>query len=246
MENRAQTWVPDPHNGADLSAGDNTTQYINPQLASPFYNGRLPPEIVGLIFEQMMSPDNVPGPKPQPSGHAEHDFCFRHDHGPCSDEPNMDELNDHTTSEVIPAETQDGSAGPNAPPQALHSRPIPAITRRHENGFDWHRPEVVNRQIFPQIRFLESCRRVYIEAIRFLARHKEAIIWQGRGPAHGESHNMFTTRMRANHNRPWIQKIHTIRVYAQLYQLVRQTFRLSAVLVNPFGLTASNTKFVEC
>lgn len=91
---------------------------VDPQLACPFYNGRLPWEVTDLILDYVLSPDLSPGSVPyhhrgggkgkgkEEDGEEEgerfenfsHDFFVRNDHDPSIDEP---EVRTFTTSEEL-------------------------------------------------------------------------------------------------------------------------------------------------
>lgn len=207
MATRVQSWGQEGHE-------------IDPQPDSLFYNGRIPQEITDMIFEYALSPDFIAHSDPQKleDDDKDHDFCIRHDHKPSSDEPEV---------QLTPAEGDEAVgelAGASTSPSVQHH-----ISRSRAEGFDWYRPDVAAKKLFPGKGLLHTCRRVYLDAYHFLANKHEATIWQGREPRDGQVYAGFAVNIRENPEMSHLQPISSIRMYAQMWKLV------SVFLLRPPG-----------
>ncbi|KXJ95357.1 hypothetical protein Micbo1qcDRAFT_157252, partial [Microdochium bolleyi] len=134
LPNRAMSILPNPfsrwrvagHQSDDNDSDKNfnlsqhlENKTIDPQLASPFYNGRIPAEIRTLIFEYAVTESPSPNAKK-----FAHDIAVRHDHelAPVPDLPTSQQF--QKTSYLVTE-------------RAFHDEEY----RQLDAGFDWLRPD---------------------------------------------------------------------------------------------------------
>lgn len=199
---------------------------VNPQPNCMLYDGRIPQEITDLIFEYVLSPDE-PIVAISPPGDPPHDFDVRHDH-----KPGEDAL--HIQNPNAKGGSAPDQAGPNCndqfdtdmpehtitQPLHLPSRGLLVVRDRQRKGFDWSRPGCNYKPIYPGWTILQTCRRIYLDAAKFLVRNREVVVFEGRAPTDGYSFADLSRRLRKDHDRPDIQNVPTIHMYSQMYQLV--------------------------
>lgn len=198
------------------------------QQDSVLYNGRIPQEITDLIFEYVMSLQiSTDGqPTERPPGQELYDFCLRNDHNRSAEEPEIPSQTALHSPELEVEET-----GANLNPQQENSMQSSVSRRyltapsRQTAGFDWFRPDYAHKGIYPGWTLLLTCRRIYLDAQKFLARNREIIIFEGRGPVTGWSFSDFAQRLQNGAAEPRFQHIPSIHIYAQMYRLVSSLHR---------------------
>lgn len=205
---------------------------IHPQLDCVLYNGRVPQEITDLILEYVLSPDvpalNIPGDPL--SAKSSHEFCLRNDHKQSSDEPKTQPpICNRNQAENEAGSTTDDQGGDELPDIILlghntmsntASRRLLVVRERRELGFDWLRPGCNHKTTYSGWRLLQTCRRIYLDAEKFLARNREIVVFEGREPVDGYSFTELARRARDNHAQPRFQHIPSIHMYSQMYHLV--------------------------
>lgn len=199
---------------------------VNPQPHCMLYDGRIPQEITDLILEYILSPD-APMIAISPPGRLPHDFDVCKDHRPRDDVSYVQSPN----AKGIPSQDQAGRNCNNQPnpgmpehtimqPLQVPSRGLLVVRDRQRRGFDWIRPGCDYNPAYSGWTMLQTCRRVYLDAAKFLVRNREVVVFEGRGPTAGYSFADLSRRLRKGHNQPDLQKIPSIHMYSQMYQLV--------------------------
>lgn len=217
MDNRLKGW-------------GQTGSEVNPQPNCMLYNGRIPQEITDLIFEYILSPD-APAIAISPPGYPPHDFDVRNDHKPGDDALRVQNPNDKGDSAQDQAGlNRNDQFDTDMPehtiiqPLQLPSRGLLVVRDRQRRGFDWIRHGCNYKLIYSGWTVLQTCRRIYLDAAKFLVRNREAVVFEGRGPTDGYSFADLSRRLRMGHDRPDLQKIPSIHMYSQMYQLVSFAF----------------------
>lgn len=223
METRIQSWgIP----GSE----------IDPQISCFLYNGQIPQEITDLIFQYVLSPDAraVNSYTRTPSDNSHHDFCVRNDHLSSSDETTIGQLplqQVHDGSRPASDSQVDSSAPveqvntftprPTLPRHRCRdSRGYIAVEERRRLGFDWYRPGCNHNPIYSGWTILLTCRRVYLDAAKFLTKNREIVLFEGREPRGGWSYERFARRARVAYAGPKFRQIPSIRLYSQMFRLV--------------------------
>lgn len=198
---------------------------INPQLDCILYDGRIPREITDLILEYVLSPDAARIADSLPT-HISHDFCIRNDHESGSDEPE--------THGADPDASQ-ASNEEHLTNEPLHvpSRGLSIVRDRQGRGFDWFRPDRNHKPTCSGWTVLQTCRKIYLDAAKYLAKNREVDLYEGRGLVGDCSFADFARHARNAHDRPEFQGISSIRMYSQMYRLVSQ---ISLFHIAPSGL----------
>lgn len=205
-----------------LKAWGDVGSAINPQQDCTLYRG-IPQEVTDLILEYTLSKDedltlwaarNV-------KGISAHNFCLRNDH---EREENED---------LVPRGKVDDA------PTCRETQPI---FKDEWTGYDWVRPNCNYGANYSGWTVLQSCRRVYLDAERFLAKHREITIFEDNRPplccSSGNSnrrrwycHDNFGRLLLQDHTHPSIQRIPSIHMYSNL------RFLVSKDLFSPVSLT---------
>ncbi|KAI0863612.1 hypothetical protein F4860DRAFT_467212 [Xylaria cubensis] len=148
------------------------TENVDPQLSSPFYNGRIPAEIRSLIFEFAVTESVHPDAQV-----IKPDSWVRQSHDPA---PIPEAPESSTTDHVarISKWTADLLRS-SLPPAYRHGHP--SETRRPEHGFDWLRFDNTEPMRL-ETSLLMTCRRVYIETWSLPLLQTEQRFYCRRGP----------------------------------------------------------------
>ncbi|KAJ4386003.1 hypothetical protein N0V93_008894 [Gnomoniopsis smithogilvyi] len=190
---------------------------IHPQSDCTFYDGRIPREISDLIFEYVLSPD-APRMNARPENQMPHDFCVRNDHNSGSDEPE--------TRDLISEATQ-ASSEEHTITEPLPSRDQLSERDKQAMGFDWLRPDCHNKPTYSGWTILQTCRQIYLDAAKYLAKNREIVLYEGRGFVGAQSFSDFAGHARNIHAQLKFQGLHAIHTYSQMWRLDRmaQQFR---------------------
>lgn len=134
------------------------SQTVDPQAASPFYNGRIPAEIRTLIFEYALTASSAPDAKT-----FTHDPDVRHNHDPAP-------------PPALPVSGPFRKTSYAITEREFHN----ADHRQVRAGFDWLRPDNT-RPVTSHYDLLLSCRRVYLEAHALPLQQHEFVFYCIRG-----------------------------------------------------------------
>ncbi|KAI1757008.1 hypothetical protein F4782DRAFT_480856 [Xylaria castorea] len=153
------------------------TENVNPQLSSPFYNGRIPAEIRSLIFEFAMTESLHPDAqviKPDKSVRPSHDPA------PTPEAPESSAMNGMARMSQWTIDLLRSSLPPT------YRLGQPGETRRPDHGFDWLRFDNTEPMRL-ETALLLTCRRVYIETRSLPLLQTEQRFYCHRGPGSDES-----------------------------------------------------------
>lgn len=199
---------------------------VNPQPKCMLYDGRIPQEITDLIFEYILSPD-APIVAISPPGNPPHNFDVRNDHKPGDDALHVRNSNAKGDSAHDQARRDSNDQLDIYMPEHTNiqpSRGLLVVRDRQRRGFDWVRPGCNHKPIYSGWTMLQTCRRIYLDAAKFLVRNREVVLFEGRGPTDGYSFADLSRRVRKDHDQPDLQRIPSIHMYSQMYQLVSFPF----------------------
>ncbi|KAI1324186.1 hypothetical protein F5Y16DRAFT_314769 [Xylariaceae sp. FL0255] len=187
------------------------TQHINPQTASPLFNGRIPAEIRNQIYEYALTeyPDWITFPDAKAVL-----VCHSHDRAPppATASPTIDP-EQQVSKGINLSNTHPGRQGYNR-------------LRRPSNGYGWVRYDNIEPMRL-SIGLLQSCRRVYLETHSLPLSQTEHRFYCYKGPPSSARTDLsrFMAKLEAPASVPGLKQkdlIRSVRIFAQQYWLEDQ------------------------
>ncbi|KAK7748871.1 hypothetical protein SLS53_000895 [Cytospora paraplurivora] len=145
--------------------------FVDPQIASPLFSGRIPSELRSLIFDFALT-ESV---GPAWDRHVQHDFYSRSDHDKLDDEPMLapptedsqedgaEDATDYDSGTEYSLEHYDNVEDAPAPAVQMPPASFLCLGKDPSSGWDWLRPGYVGQRKLQGAALLRTCRRIYIE-----------------------------------------------------------------------------------